>query len=1044
MAAEKIFAISFAIGAVMNASFGAAMNRGSLAIQQLSDNTRFLNAEQKRLERSWQASQGEVKRYSREIARIKQQYDAGKISQSQYQSAMERAQEGMRAAGMSADEYRTHLTRLRQEMAQTKAAAERLQNAQAAKAAAGENLAGAKAGFGNAVATAGMLAAPLYGVIETAAKFEASMSKVQAITRANSDEIGRLTAEARRLGETTQFSAQQSAEAMSYLGMAGWNTEQIIAGMPGLLALAAAGGTDLARTADIVSDDLTAFGLAADQAGHMADVFAVTATRTNTNVEMIGETMKYAAPVARAFGASMEETAALTGIMANAGVKASQAGTSLRAGFMRLAGPPKKASKAMDELGISLSDVTAQQAETSAALSSLGIDMDSIAGEGAHKMAAVLTELRDKMQGLTDEEKLAYMQIIFGTEAATGWLNVLDAGPEVFNDLVAQMENCDGEAEKMAEVMLNNAKGSIVQLQSAVEGAAISIGTLFLPTVADAAKWGAEAAASVSTWVKEHEGLTKGAVEAAAAIAALVVAVKGFQLASAVYSYAAASMRLYWLMLSNTAAGQRLLTVATWAQARAMAAVNTASSAGTYRALGAQAAETYTKLRAVTWVDVGNSIRSGLQVGATGAQSSFLRIKTFAYTARSAMVNTALAIAESAKTAGISALNMARNFSMSTAIGKASAAFRWLGTAILSVGRASMAAMFSPLGIALMALAAAAYLIYTNWDKVGPFFMQLWQRIQTAFSNAWTAMQPTIERLKTAFYTLVDTLAPKIAAIGSAFMAAFAQVSAAFAEHSGTFDVLINIGMTVAEIFGGVLVGAFIVFANVVVSVITTAIGIVTSVINGIVGVLTGIITFITGVFAGDWSMAWNGIVEVFSSIFGMLANIASNVLGGIKNMVTGIIQDVKNFASGESGGGGGQEIAANARGGIYRKGAFLTTFAEDSAEAAIPLDGSPRAIGLWRKAGELLGIGQEDGGEPRSSVTRVSVSGASESGVAPTTNTMQPMNAPPISITLNFSGSVQPEKIKQAVERAAQTVQKTFAEQMEAYNRERGRLAFG
>ena len=1107
MAAGKIFAISFAIGAVMNASFGAAMNRGSVAMQQLSDNTRFLNAEQKRLERSWQASQGEVKRYSREIARIKQQYDTGKISQSQYQSAMERAQQGMRAAGMSADEYRTHLIRLRQEMAQTKAAADRLQNAQAAKAATGENLAGARAGLGNAVAVAGMVAAPLYGVIETAAKFEASMSKVQAITRANSEEIGRLTAEARRLGETTQFSAQQSAEAMSYLGMAGWNTEQIIAGMPGLLALAAAGGTDLARTADIVSDDLTAFGLAADQAGHMADVFAVTATRTNTNVEMIGETMKYAAPVARAFGASMEETAALTGIMANAGVKASQAGTSLRAGFMRLAGPPKKASKAMDELGISLSDLSAQQAETSAALSSLGIDIDGIAGEGAHKMATVLTELRDKMQGLTDEEKLSYMQIIFGTEAATGWLNVLEAGPEVFNDLVAQMENCDGEAEKMAGVMLDNAKGSIVQFQSAVEGAAISIGTIFLPVVADAAKWGADAAATVSTWVKEHEGLTKGAVEAGAAIVGLVVAVKGFQLASAVYSYAAASMRLYLLTAKETAVGQRLLTAATWAQARAMAAVNTASSAGTYRAMGAQIAATYTRLRAITWADVGNSIRMGLQIGANAAQIAFLRIKMFADVARTAMVKTALAITESAKAAGLAALNMARNFSMSAAISKASAAFRALGTAILSVGRASMAAMFSPLGIALMAIAAAAYLIYANWDKVGPFFMQLWQRIQTAFSNAWTAIQPTIEQLKTVFFTLVDTLVPKVFSIGESFMAAFAQVSAAFAEHSGTFDTLVSIGMTIAEIFGGILIAAIITFANIWVGIITTAIGIITSVINGFIGTLTGIITFITGVFAGDWSMAWNGIVEVFSSIFGMLANIASNVLGGIKNMVTGIIQDVKNFASGESGGGGGgQEIAANARGGIYRKGAFLTTFAEDSAEAAIPLDGSPRAIGLWRKAGELLGIGQEDGSEPRSSVTaeRTLKKGniqneaksalqkedenahieltqnkrmkqrssqeltesvnSSEPSTYPQQRTqtatsevnkrmeqprfvpgaLQPMNAPPISITLNFSGSVQPEKVKQAVESAAQTVQKTFTEQMEAYNRERGRLAFG
>lgn len=968
MAAGKIFAISFAIGAVMNASFGTAMNRSSLAMQQLSDNTRFLNAEQQRLERAWQASQGQVKAYAREIDRIRQQYDAGKISQSQYQSAMERAQQGMRTAGMSADEYRSHLARLRQEMAQTKASADQLRNAQAAKAAAGENFANAKAGFGNAVAMAGMVAAPIYGVVETAAKFEAAMSKVQAITRANTDEIGRLTAEARRLGETTQFTAQQSAEAMSYLGMAGWNTEQIIAGMPGLLALAAAGGTDLARTADIVSDDLTAFGLAADQASHMADVFAVTATRTNTNVEMIGETMKYAAPVARAYGATMEETAALTGIMANAGVKASQAGTALRAGFMRLAGPPKKASKAMDELGISLSDLSAQQAETSAALSSLGIDMDGIAGEGAHKMAAVLTELRDKMQGLTDEEKLAYMQIIFGTEAATGWLNVLDAGPEVFNDLVSQMEHCDGEAEKMAAVMMDNAKGAIVQLQSAVEGAAISIGTLFLPTVADAAKWGAEAAASVSTWVKEHEGLTKAAVEAGVAFAGIFLGIKTAQVAFA-----------------------------------------------------------------------------GLRYGIVSVQTTFIEMRAASSIARTSIANNASAIAEGAKTAGASVLDMARNFSMTGAISKASTAFRGLGTAILSVGRASMAAMFSPLGIALMALAAAAYLIYANWDKVGPFFMQLWGRIQTTFSNAWTAMQPTIERLKTAFYTLVDTLAPKIAAIGAAFMAAFAQVSAAFAEHSGTFDVLISIGMTVAEIFGGVLVGAFIVFANVVVSVITTAIGIVTSVINGIVGVLTGIITFITGVFAGDWSMAWNGIVEVFSSIFGMLANIASNVLGGIKNMVTGIIQDVKNFASGERGGGGGQEIAANARGGIYRKGAFLTTFAEDSAEAAIPLDGSPRAIGLWRKAGELLGIGQEDGDAPRISVVRASSSDAGDGGSAGSAgSSVQVMSAPPISITLNFSGSVQPEKVKQAVTDAAQTVQKTFAEQMEVYNRERRRLAFG
>ena len=260
-------------------------------------------------------------------------------------------------------------------------------------------------------------------------------------------------------------------------------------------------------------------------------------------------------------------------------------------------------------------------------------------------------------------------------------------------------------------------------------------------------------------------------------------------------------------------------------------------------------------------------------------------------------------------------------------------------------------------------------------------------------------------------------------------MAAFAQVSAAFAEPSGTFDVLISIGMTVAQIFGGVIIAAIITFANVIVGVITTAIGIVTDIINGLVGVLTGIITFITGVFAGDWTTAWTGIVEIFSSIFGTLANVAGRILGGIKNTVTGIIKDVKDFVSSD-GGGSGQKIAANARGGIYRKGAFLTTFAEDSAEAAIPLDGSPRAIGLWRKAGEILGVGRDTGDTSLSIVGR--------GGAEPA------MSAPPISITLNFNGDTAPEKVKQAVMDAGRQVQRTFAEQMENYRRERGRLAFG
>ena len=188
----------------------------------------------------------------------------------------------------------------------------------------------------------------------------------------------------------------------------------------------------MARTADIVSDNLTAFGLSAEKAGHMADVYATVITRTNTNVEMLGDTMKYAAPVAEAFGASMEETAALAGLMANSGIKASQAGTSLRAGFLRLAGPPKMAQKAMEQLGMSMNDITDEQKEAALAMASLGINMSDTSGP--KKMSTILVELRNKTKDLGREEKLAAMKAIFGRKRQQDGLPCLIAAMELLKN----------------------------------------------------------------------------------------------------------------------------------------------------------------------------------------------------------------------------------------------------------------------------------------------------------------------------------------------------------------------------------------------------------------------------------------------------------------------------------------------------------------------------------------------------------------------------------------------------------------------------------
>lgn len=372
--------------------------------------------------------------------------------------------------------------------------------------------------FKSSFGTMTSIASPFVSATKTAAVFEAAMAKVGAISRANGTELELLTKKARELGETTQFTATQSAEAMSYLGMAGWDAKQIMAGMPGLLSLAAAGGTDLARTADIVSDNLTAFGLSAEKAGHMADVYATVITRTNTNVEMLGDTMKYAAPVAEAFGASMEETAALAGLMANSGIKASQAGTSLRAGFLRLAGPPKMAQKAMEQLGMSMNDITAEQKEAALAMASLGINMSDTSGP--KKMSTILVELRNKTKDLGREEKLAAMKAIFGQEAATGWLAVLNSGDGTFEKLVTELENSTGAADSLAKKMQDNAQGAMTRFNSALESTQISIGTAFLPAMATAA----EAGAKFFGWLAGNETLTNVAI----GIGVVSVALAGF------------------------------------------------------------------------------------------------------------------------------------------------------------------------------------------------------------------------------------------------------------------------------------------------------------------------------------------------------------------------------------------------------------------------------------------------------------------------------------------------------------------------------------
>lgn len=300
--------------------------------------------------------------------------------------------------------------------------------------------------------TTGLTAMGTYA-IKGGSDFEAGMSKVQAISGATREEIGKLTDKAKEMGAKTKFSATESAEAFQYMAMAGWKTEEMLNGIEGIMNLASASGENLASVSDIVTDALTAFGLQAKDSAHFADVLAKASSNSNTNVGLMGATFKYVAPIAGSMKYSIEDTAVAIGLMANAGIKGEQAGTALRAMLTRLVKPPKDASQALDKLGISTKNA-----------------------DGTMKpLSQTLQELRTKFAKLSDSQKASYASSIAGTEAMSGMLAIVNASESDFQKLTKAINNSDGATKEMADTMNNNLKGATTILGSNMESLGLAI-----------------------------------------------------------------------------------------------------------------------------------------------------------------------------------------------------------------------------------------------------------------------------------------------------------------------------------------------------------------------------------------------------------------------------------------------------------------------------------------------------------------------------------------------------------------------------------------
>lgn len=383
-------------------------------------------------------------------------------------TAQRQVDEALRNGTISQQQYdglQREIVETEQELRRLEQQAEQSATALQKIGATGEKL----QAVGDKVSSVGQKLLPVTGVVtglgtaavKTAADFDSAMSRVAAVSGATGSDFDKLRDKAREMGAKTKFSATEAADAMNYMAMAGWKTEDMLSGIEGIMYLAAASGEDLATTSDIVTDALTAFGLTAEDSGHFADVLAAASSNANTNVSMMGETFKYCAPVAGALGFSVEDTAEAIGLMGNAGIKASQAGTSMRSIMTNLTGDVKLS-------GAAIGDVTIATTNADGSMRSL---------------SAILADCRVAFGGMTEAEKANNAETLVGKNAMSGFLALMNAAPEDIAKVSGAVNNCKDAAKNMADTMQDNLEGQLTILKSQLQELAISFGDLLMPAV---------------------------------------------------------------------------------------------------------------------------------------------------------------------------------------------------------------------------------------------------------------------------------------------------------------------------------------------------------------------------------------------------------------------------------------------------------------------------------------------------------------------------------------------------------------------------------
>lgn len=719
------------------------------------------------------------------------------------------------------------------------------------------------------------------GPVKKAAEFEAQMSTVKAISNASADDMKRLSEEAKHMGATTKFTAVEAGKALEYMAMAGWKTDQMLGGLPGIMNLAAASGEDLGQVSDIVTDALTAFNMTADQSGRFADVLAQASSNANTNVSMMGSTFQKVAPVAGALGYSVEDMSLGIGLMANASIKAEVAGTSLKTALANMAKPTKQMQAYMDKYGISLTNA-----------------------DGSMKtFREVIDNLRSSLGGLSESEQVAAATAIFGKESFAGMLAIVNASDADFKKLSDSVNNAAGAAERMAQIKLDNFEGKVTLLKSAFEGLQIALGDALLPTFTQGAEKAAELISKLTEFINANPELVRTIVKVTAGLLAFKAAALTAKLGFLELKGGVLTIQKVMALFKGKTALAGVEAVGFAGKVKGVAKSVTGYFGGIGSAAGGVG-------RAFGQMFSGTKIGGAFSKigGAAGGVFSKLfsgmgGVATRAFTGVAGTITNILGKAGTAVAAGplgkIGSV-IGKGFGK---IGTMITPLQKLGGAILGPFSGILGKVLPVVGV-ISLIVAAVQILRDNLDKVrevvgrvfGDAGLVILDKVVAVITNIGDTIRNvfTDGNLGGARQFLINLFGEE--ATGVIVGTVLPQIAQAFAEWAPTIASILQGLAEVVSTIATAIMAVIQFLMPTIQSIIGVALETIKGVVSGALTAIKGLVDVFAGIFTGDWTRVWEGVKSIFSGVWNSLKSIASGVLNGIISLVNGAISGLNKL----------------------------------------------------------------------------------------------------------------------------------------------------